>query len=667
MLLKKARLSLLAIAAAMFSPAAFADPLAARTLVVYASNSPDSVAVKDHYIAARAITNTCPITLPDITAARLSQADYVTYIRNPVRSCLNAAGPANILYIVLAYVRPYALDTNSFSYAIDSYLADIWDQYSTQNFNPVPTATHRYYAPNQSLGNFYLPFQSFQAFRATARASLIYSVWRLDGATKDVAKGLVDKATAAAMNGLTGAACIDRNRGDISGLPDSGYGQGEWDLRRASIFFGQANFAVTEDQQENEFGTSPAPLKCPADGSPVAFFSGWYSLNNYNGLGVFTFAPGAVGIHLDSSAAIDPRSGTNWVANALKEGITVTAGAMAEPYLEGIPRPGGVARNLLEGANVGDAFLRNTRWIKWMILNVGDPLYRPFPTGLAPFNTGAVQDSLYLALTDVVGGRGTTGTVNLATVAPVGGQTISLSSSITAVSVPASVLVPENAKSVSFPITTSAVSATASSFITASFETKTLQNTLTVNPLLGGLGLSSGRVSAGASLTGAVFLNGSAPAGGAVIALVSTDTSLATVPSTVTVPAGIGRFNFPIATSQVATAKTVKIQATYAGNMVETTLNVLPAFVRVGFDSATVNSGGFAVFNFTLSNPAPAGGALVTVTSNSAVAPLPSNQVVVPAGQTYGQIGFTVGTGPATATITATYGGDSRSATLTIN
>jgi hypothetical protein len=28
--------------------------------------------------------------------------------------------------------------------------------------------------------------------------------------------------------------------------------------------------------------------------------------------------------------------------------------------------------------NVGDAIFRNTAWIHWMIINIGDPLYRPF-------------------------------------------------------------------------------------------------------------------------------------------------------------------------------------------------------------------------------------------------------------------------------------------------
>ena len=138
MLLEQLKLKLFFLSGvALLSPAAFAvdpDPLAAKTMVVYVSNSPDSVTVKDYYLTARSIPNSCSITLPDITAARLNLADYITYIRTPVRTCLNTAGAGNILYIVMAYVRPFAIDTNLYSYSIDSYLSDIWDQYSTQAF-----------------------------------------------------------------------------------------------------------------------------------------------------------------------------------------------------------------------------------------------------------------------------------------------------------------------------------------------------------------------------------------------------------------------------------------------------------------------------------------------------------------------------------------------------
>ena len=571
--------TLLAAGMVMISTLGYAvdvDPLAAKTMVVYASNSPDSVSVKDYYTSARSIPATCPITLPNINATEMTQADYNTYVRNPIRGCLNAVGSNNILYIVLAYIRPYrVLGVNSKPYAIDSYLSDIWDQYSVLNFSPIPTATHRYYAGNQSQGNFYLPFQSLQTYRSTPRASLLYSVWRLDGQTPAIAKGLVDKA-ASARNTLTGAVCLDRNsETSISAVSDFSNGQGDWEISRAGTFLGQAGFTLIEDQNTAEFGTSPAPAKCPADGTSVAFYTGWYSLDHYNGAGVFNFAPGAIGIHLDSNAALDPRGGSNWAANALIDGITVTAGAMTEPYLEGIPRPDGIARNLLEGANVGDAFLRNTRWLKWMILNIGDPLYRPFPaSGLAPFNPAGPQDSLYLPVRELVGGGSTTGIVNLAAVAPPGGLEVALVSGYPSASVPATITVPAGARSAVFPITTSVVSGTQAPVIIASFGATTLRNALVLDPLLSFVALSSNAVTAGFPVTGAVFLNASAPAGGAVITLASSDTSAATVPPTVTVPAGLGRVTFPIATLAGGAGKTAKIQANYLGALAEATLRV---------------------------------------------------------------------------------------------
>jgi hypothetical protein len=79
-------------------------------------------------------------------------------------------------------------------------------------------------------------------------------------------------------------------------------------------------------------------LSCPN----TALYAGWYQYGHYND--AFTWNDGAIGFHLDSGSIL--------------------------------PRPSGVFRDLLAGANVGDAFLRNTRFLKWMIVNVGDPLTR---------------------------------------------------------------------------------------------------------------------------------------------------------------------------------------------------------------------------------------------------------------------------------------------------
>lgn len=302
----------------------------------------------------------------------------------------------------------------------------------------------------------------------------IYSVWRLDAANASLAKGLVDKAIWAEANGLAGQGCFDRNRGDVEEASDSGYTAAEWDLHRAADFVRQAGFEVTEDDQEAEFGTPPAPLRC----DNAAFYSGWYSLNHYND--AFTWNPGAIGYHLDSASALDPRGGPNWSANALIHGITVTSGAVAEPYLEGLPQADGVFRNIFEGGNVGDAFLRNTPALKWMILNMGDPLYRPFPLGFPAFNPAVTpQSALVLNPRAVPGGNSSTGFIVLTAPAPAGGTLVTLKSSDSGLAeFPDQVVVPEGSTFARFSIKTSAVTSDTPVQVLASGDGMSRSNTL---------------------------------------------------------------------------------------------------------------------------------------------------------------------------------------------
>ncbi|HUQ94596.1 MAG TPA: TIGR03790 family protein [Bryobacteraceae bacterium] len=651
------------------------DPLAASTLTVYVTNSPDSVAVKDHYIQARyqepSSAPVCGIALPDPNSAQLNETEYINSVKTPIRDCLNEAGRTKILYIVLAYVRPFALilPRGIGYYSLDSYLADIWDQYTTQDFNTAPAGPHGYYADAQNRGNVYAPFVSLQAYRAQPRSLLIYSVWRLDGATPAIARGLVDKATQN-MNTLSGAACIDRNRGDLTYLPDSGYGFGDWDLRQAAAFLASAGITVTEDDQEDEFGRGAAPPVCPASGDPVAFYSGWYSLNNYNGPGVFNWAPGAIGFHLDSNSLKDPRGGSNWSANALSHGITVTSGAVYEPYLQGLPRPAGIYRNLLEGANVGDAFLRNTRWLKWMIANVGDPLYRPFPaSGQFPFNPPGPENSFFIQFRDLLEGESTTATINLASPAPPAGLNIALSTNTPAIlTLPESVTVDPGATSVSFPIAASFTPDMVSPIVSADTGSAILSNSVSVYPLLANVGLTQSTVSAGQTINGAVFLNARAPATGITVALTSTDPSVATVPASVVIQPGLAAAAFPVTTFPVASSKTTTIRASYNDTRVSVNLTAVPALSSASFTPPSAAPGASVLFEVYLNVPAPPGGVTVTLTnSNPRAAPLSVSSIMIPAGSRYGNAGFTAGAGPATATVQASYGGDTKSATFTVN
>ena len=553
---------------------------AARVLVVYAANDAASSYVAAYYANQRAVptSNLCAITLPDPGAGSLDTSDYAALIQTPVQNCLNAIGRENILYIVLAYVRPYAIDTGTALYAIDSYMSDIWDQYTTQIFDPYPTRVHPYYVENQSQGNVFTPFQSLATYRAIGGLPLIYSVWRLDGATPTIATGLVDQALAAEAAGgpitqIVGAgpsACIDMEL-DPSTSPDAWYRTGDWDLFRAAEFLSATNyFNLITDTFETTFGNPPSGT-CPNTG----IYAGWYNYGTYND--AFSWIPGSIGWDLNSSALQDPRFGPNWSTNALQKGIAVTSGPMAEPYLEGLPRPSGVIRNLLEGANVGDAFLRNTRWLKWRILNVGDPLYAPYANKVPPFDAPLSVDSLSFMPRELVGGQGSvTAIVTVDSPAPAGGLNIALASSSSDLSVPSSVIIPEGTTTAAFSIATGAVGASESPWITASTPLMSVRNTVILDPLLSGVEPDQDQVQGGQTLQASVFLNASASLGGVTVYLASDQPAIASVPDSVFVKDGLSEANFAIQTSPVSANTTVNITSSYGPAASTVSLTVTP-------------------------------------------------------------------------------------------
>lgn len=546
-------------------------PLNQRVLIVYNTGNTDSVSVANYYASRRniPIANLCPITPPSTTV--LTWTEYLSSVKVPVQNCLRSVGPGNILYVVLTYQTPYIVKgaSGALHYALDSYIGDIWDQYASKDFYPYPSHLQPYYEDAQSEGNLYQSFVSFADYRGQKGALLIYSVWRLDGASAPLAEGLVDKAIAAESSGLLGQACLDRRDGPISGVYDSDYGEGEWDLHQAATFARQVGFPVIEDSHPQEFGTLPAP-DCP----DAAMYSGWYSLDHYND--AFTWNTGAIGFHLDSSSAADPRGGKNWSANAIIKGITVTSGSVMEPYLQGLARPGGTFRDLYQGANLGDAFLRNTRWLKWMILYLGDPLYLPFPNGLPPLNPPPAQYSLGLSPRYIVNGATATGTVTLANPAPAGGTLVSLTSGNTVlIQVPAAVTVLEGQRSATFIATAAATPLVIKDTYARITAAGVGQNSLTVSPWLGGLFITPGLIFSTAQATGLVVLNSNAPVGGTVVFL-KADSVAVRVPAKVTVPQGKSQINFTIKSSSVSSTTRVTITASLNGAQASSTLTVRP-------------------------------------------------------------------------------------------
>ncbi len=99
----------------------------------------------------------------------------------------------------------------------------------------------------------------------------------------------------------------------------------------------------------------------------------------------------------------------------------------------------------------------------------------------------------------------------------------------------------------------------------------TVSGTLTViptpppTPALQSITVSPGSVAGGSSATGTATLNVAAPAGGAVVSLVSSNTVAATVPASVTVPAGATSTTFTVSTTSQSSTTTVTIGGVYAG------------------------------------------------------------------------------------------------------
>lgn len=185
-----------------------------------------------------------------------------------------------------------------------------------------------------------------------------------------------------------------------------------------------------------------------------------------------------------------------------------------------------------------------------------------------------------ISITPVQGGMPTSGFVTLNIPAQTGGATVTLTSSHpTAVTLPATITVPQGATSASFQVTTTAVKNVVNIPVSATYNGVTVTGTATLNPApvvaLAAISVVT-PVTGGEALQGTVVLTNPATGTGVTVNLVSGATALATVPATVLVPAGSTIASFTGTTAKVLSTKTTKISAAYHGIVLSTTLTVNP-------------------------------------------------------------------------------------------
>lgn len=295
--------------------------------------------------------------------------------------------------------------------------------------------------------------------------------------------------------------------------------------------------------------------------------------------------------------------------------------------------------------------------------------------GVGPAAPGAALSAVALNPSSVLGGGSSTGTVTLSAAAPSGGASVALSDNASAVTVPASVMVPSGSTSASFTVTTINVSSVTTASVSAAYGGTTRSASLTVNPPTTTLAAPSLISPANDAQPAQPVTLDWADVSGATSYRIQIDDA--------------STFSAPFVTDQLVTqsqftAGTLpstrhwwRVQALNANGSAgawSATRRFTPqsapaaaALSTIALSPSSVVGGNTVQGTATLSAAAPNGGAVVTLTSSHAAAVVPAS-VNVAAGSV--SANFQVATSSVASSTTATIGGGyagvNRGATLTI-
>jgi hypothetical protein len=298
---------------------------------------------------------------------------------------------------------------------------------------------------------------------------------------------------------------------------------------------------------------------------------------------------------------------------------------------------------------------------------IGD-LFAGFANGRGQNSFGILPILYGTSLSDesVVGGTSVNATVTLQSAAPSGGTTVRLvSSDPDIVRPPATVFIPAGATDVDFTIPTSTVAVATRVIIETGTDIdgyRAPQIWLTVTPpgspqpppSLSSLTLSSSTVLAGSTVTGTLRLTSPAPAGGAVVRLQGSMEGEVIVPQSVTIPAGSISATFTTTPApETPFPRWVFIQGSYgtSGGLQARILEIDPApgpatVLAIGPASQDLIGGHSGRASVALVIPAPAGGGIVSLTTdNPSVIQVPAS-VTIPEGNS--ATSFAIGTSPVT-------------------
>jgi hypothetical protein len=257
--------------------------------------------------------------------------------------------------------------------------------------------------------------------------------------------------------------------------------------------------------------------------------------------------------------------------------------------------------------------------------------------------------------------------VSLSGPAPAGGLAVSLGSTHPSlITMPAVVTVPAGQNRILTEFKVGALTTGATATISATAAGVTVKRSIALSTTAVTLAAPASSTSGDAYFS--VSLSIAAPAGGKTVTLSTSNTSLATVPASVVIPAGALRTNFTVRMSPVATNQSVSITATIPGSSQSKAVIITPAVISAVYPGAATVSGIKTVTtNFASFNSAAAAGSVMLASSNPAALTVPASVTFTNGSyRAYFPITTKVVTAPVTVTISATLGGVTKTTTVTV-
>ncbi len=212
---------------------------------------------------------------------------------------------------------------------------------------------------------FYLGFKD-QSLKIPKSNVMMTS--RLDAASAEIVRRVIDDSIEAERDGISGTAYFDARWKNPGKKKLSGYAFYDRSIHAAAQFHSKILPVVLNDTQD---------LFQPGDCPNAALYCGWYSLAKY--IDAFQWTKGSVGYHIASSeaATLKGKNSQVWCKKMLDNGIAATIGPTGEPYVQAFPVPEIFFNFLTEGyLTLAESYMVSLPFLSWKMVLIGDPLYR---------------------------------------------------------------------------------------------------------------------------------------------------------------------------------------------------------------------------------------------------------------------------------------------------